>query len=106
MHWSSMKACSNSSVRWSAGTPAAGAAAGYNRSMHRTFVVALALFAAAATVLPEPQKPTTPPPAQQKPPEGILTPPQQTPVIRRSVDLVTTDLIVRDDQGQFVSSLT
>jgi len=69
-------------------------------------VVALALFAAAATVLAEPQKPTTPPPAQ-KPQEGVLTPPQQqTPVIRRSVDLVTTDLIVRDDQGQFVSSLT
>jgi VWFA-related protein len=73
--------------------------------MHRTFVVALALFAAAATVLAEPQKPTTPPPAQ-KPQEGVLTPPQQQPpVIRRSVDLVTTDLIVRDDQGQFVSSL-
>jgi len=73
--------------------------------MHRTFVVALALFAAAATVLAEPQKPTTAP-AAQKPQEGVLTPPQQqTPVIRRSVDLVTTDLIVRDDQGQFVSSL-
>jgi VWFA-related protein len=69
-------------------------------------VVALALFAAAATVLAEPQKPTTPPPGQ-KPQEGVLTPPQQqTPVIRRSVDLVTTDLIVRDDQGQFISSLT
>ena len=73
--------------------------------MHRTFVVALALFAAAATVLAEPQKPGTPPPAQ-KPQEGVLTPPQQTPVIRRSVDLVTTDLVVRDDQGQFVSSLS
>jgi VWFA-related protein len=74
--------------------------------MHRTFVVALALFAAAATVLAEPQKPTTPPPAQ-KPQEGVLTPPQQQPpVIRRSVDLVTTDIVVRDDQGQFVSSLS
>jgi VWFA-related protein len=73
--------------------------------MHRTFVVALALFAAAATVLAEPQKPGTPPP-EQKPQEGVLTPPQQTPVIRRSVDLVTTDLVVRDDQGQFVSSLS
>jgi VWFA-related protein len=73
--------------------------------MHRTFVVALALFAAAATVLAEPQTQTPTTPAQ-KPQEGILTPTQQTPVIRRSVDLVTTDLIVRDDSGQFVSSLT
>src|ERR1700751_4183590 len=104
MHWSSMKASSNSCVRSLAGIRAGATAAGYNRTMHRTFVVALALFAAAATVLAEPQKPTTPPPGQ-KPQEGVLTPPQQTPVIRRSVDLVTTDLIVRDDQGQFVSSL-
>jgi VWFA-related protein len=79
--------------------------------MHRTFVVAVAFFAAAATVLAEPQKPTeppkpTPPASEQKPQEGVLTPRQQPPVIRRSVDLVTTDLIVRDDQGQFVSSLT
>ena len=73
--------------------------------MHRTLVVALALFAAAATVLAAPQKPTTPPPAE-KPQEGVLTPkPPQTPVIRRTVDLVTTDIIVRDDQGQFVSTL-
>jgi VWFA-related protein len=72
--------------------------------MHRTLVVALALSAAAATVLAEPQNPTAPP-SGQKPQEGVLTPPQPTPVIRRSVDLVTTDIIVRDDQGQFVSTL-
>src|SRR5262249_57532156 len=63
-----------------------------------------ARIVAGATVLAEPQKPTTPPPAQQ-PQEGVLAPRQQPPVIRRSVDLVTTDVNVRDDQGQFVASL-
>ncbi len=75
--------------------------------MQRTVVVAVALFVAGATLLATPQ--TAQKPQTQKPPEGILTPPQtQRPqeVIRRSVDLVTTDLVVRDDQGQFISSLT
>jgi VWFA-related protein len=41
-----------------------------------------------------------------KKPEGILTPSQQPrEIIRRSVDLVTTDVIVRDNQGQFVANL-
>src|SRR4051794_13427840 len=70
--------------------------------MHRTFSVAVALFAAGiALTAQEPapkQAPTTP---------GVLTPTQaqSREVIRRSVDLVTSDVIVRDDQGQFVSSL-
>ncbi len=71
--------------------------------MQRTFTVAGALFVAGATLLATPQQPP------QKPQEGLLTPPQaQRPqeVIRRSVNLVTTDLVVRDDQGQFISSLT
>lgn len=75
--------------------------------MQRTLVVAVALFVAGVTVLAQPQKPTTPTPSQ-KPQEGVLAPPQQpsqTPVFRRTVDLVTTDIIVRDDQGQFVSTL-
>jgi len=67
--------------------------------MQRTFPLAVALFAAGATLA-----------AQQQPPasQGVLTPPtqpQSREVIRRSVDLVTSDVIVRDDQGQFVSSL-
>jgi len=66
--------------------------------MHRTFPVAVALFAAGLTVA-----------AQEPPqtPQGVLTPNQAQPreVIRRSVDLVTSDVIVRDDQGQFIASL-
>src|SRR5215472_10705957 len=94
---------------WWADRRAGGAAGGYNRGMQRTLVAAVALFAAGVTVLAEPQKPTTPPaaPDAQKPQEGVLAPPsqQQTPVFRQRVDLVTTDLIVRDDQGQFVATL-
>ena len=87
--------------------------------MHRTFVVAAALLVAGITVLAAPQTPTpakpTPTPTQ-KPQEGVLTPPQtpqpaaQQPtareVIRRSVDLVTSDITVRDGQGQFISTLS
>jgi VWFA-related protein len=71
--------------------------------MHRTFSVAGALFAAGITVAA--QQPASP---QGVPQQGVLTPNQaQTrEVIRRSVDLVTSDVIVRDDQGQFVSSLS
>jgi len=67
--------------------------------MRRTFPLAAALCAAGVTLA-----------AQQDPPkqQGVLTPqpPQGREVIRRSVDLVTSDVIVRDDQGQFVSSLS
>jgi len=67
--------------------------------MHRTFTVAAALFAAGATL--GAQDPA-------KPQQGVLTPnqPPQREVIRRSVDLVTSDVIVRDDQGQFVANLS
>jgi VWFA-related protein len=62
----------------------------------RRYLVALALLGAGAGVsAQDPQKP-----------EGILAPvPQSRDVIRRSVDLVTTDVIVRDDKGQFVANL-
>jgi len=67
----------------------------------RKYVVALALFGAGAGLAAQaPQDP--------KKPEGVLTatPPQQSrDVIRRSVDLVTSDVIVRDDKGQFVANL-
>src|SRR5262249_51985681 len=65
--------------------------------MQRTFSVAAALFSAGITLsAQDPAKP------------GVLTPtqPQTREVIRRSVDLVTSDVIVRDDQGQFVSNLS
>jgi VWFA-related protein len=66
--------------------------------MHRTLPVAAALVAVGIAVAAQE------PPAK---PQGVLTPtqPQTREVIRRSVDLVTSDVIVRDDQGQFVSSL-
>jgi VWFA-related protein len=64
--------------------------------MQRTFPVAVALFTAGITLsAQDPAKP------------GVLapTPQQSRETIRRSVDLVTSDVIVRDDQGQFVSNL-
>src|SRR5262245_39231066 len=69
----------------------------YNIGMQRTFPAAVALLTAGITLS-----------AQDPQPQGVLTPPpQQTrEVIRRSVDLVTSDVIVRDDQGLFVSSLS
>jgi VWFA-related protein len=74
--------------------------------MQRTFPVAVALLIAGATLGAQGQKPDQKPPAQ-KPPEGVLTPQQQPQreVIRRSVDLVTTSVVVRDEQGQFLSNL-
>ena len=43
---------------------------------------------------------------RDKKPEGVLVAPQAPrEIIRRSVDLVTNTVIVRDDKGQFVASL-
>lgn len=58
----------------------------------------------------QPAKPTAPPPqnpttSSQKPNEGILYGQQNPEVIRRSVNLVTTDVIVRDPKGVFVPDL-
>ena len=66
----------------------------------RKSLVALALVAAGAGL--SAQSPQDP-----KKPEGILTPVPQSrdEVIRSRVDLVTTDVIVRDQNGQFVANL-
>jgi len=71
--------------------------------MQRTIALAAAVFAAGIVV--SAQAPAQDPP---KPRPGVLTPtpPQTRDVIRRSVDLVTSDVSVRDDQGQFVSNLS
>ena len=73
--------------------------------MQRTFPLAAALLVAGVTLGAQaPARPAQDP----KKPEGILTPgaPQaDRQVIRRSVDLVTTDVIVRDGDGQFVADL-
>ena len=62
----------------------------------RKYLVALALLGAGAGLAAQdPQKP-----------EGILAPAQQSrDVIRRSVDLVQSDVRVRDAKGQFVADL-
>jgi VWFA-related protein len=49
-----------------------------------------------------PAKPATPPAAQQPQQQP---PRDQTPVFRSRVELVTTDVIVRDNNGQFVADL-
>src|SRR5262245_58731505 len=84
----------------------------------RKYFVALALCAAGVGLTAAPQQPPAQPPAQPpqgqpqapqgqqpKKPEGVLTPQQPREVIRRTVDLITQDVIVRDNQGQFVADL-
>jgi VWFA-related protein len=93
-----MKLCLKVCVRLS-GATRAGAAAAYNHQMtHRKFGAAIALLLAGTGLSAQ----------DPKKPEGILAPQTQTPreVIRRSVDLVTSDVIVRDEQGQFVANLS
>jgi VWFA-related protein len=63
----------------------------------RKYFVALALLVGGAAA-PFAQQ------AQDKKPEGVLTP-QSQEVIRRSVDLVTTEVVVRDGKGQFIADL-
>ena len=65
----------------------------------RKHLVALALLGAGVGLAAQaPQDP--------KKPEGVLTPsPAPQMRISRSVDLVTSDVIVRDDKGQFVANL-
>ena len=66
----------------------------------RKFLVATALLAGGAGVIGQVQNPP------DKKPEGVLIAPQAPrEIIRRSVDLVTNTVIVRDDKGQFVANL-
>jgi VWFA-related protein len=65
-----------------------------------------AIGALALSGLPGAQAPAQAPPA--KPPQSAQPPVQQPPprqVIRRQIDVVTTDVIVRDNRGQFVADL-
>jgi VWFA-related protein len=80
----------------------------------RMLSIALAVFAAGVVTpgaqKPAPAPPTAQPPATQNPATPAPAQPaaQQPPreVIRRSVDLITTDVIVRNDDGQFVADLS
>ena len=71
----------------------------------RKSIVAGALCAAAAAVLSAQEKPPVQNPPDKKP-EGVLMAPQAPrEIIRRSVDLVTNTVVVRDEKGVFVPSL-
>jgi VWFA-related protein len=66
----------------------------------RKFLFAVALLSGSAGVTGQTQNPP------DKKPEGVLMAPQAPrEIIRRSVDLVTNTVIVRDDKGQFVANL-
>ena len=67
-------------------------------STWRKLSLAVGLLAFGAVALPSAQAPA---PAQQPP----RAPQSSSQVIRRSVDLVTSDVIVRDDKGAFVPDL-
>ena len=70
---------------------------------------AAALLLAAGVALqaqapaPKPQQPPTQPPATK--PAGQEPVPSPGGVIRRSFDIITTDVIVRDNNGQFIADL-
>src|SRR5688572_12319988 len=68
----------------------------------RTWPVAVAIALAAAGGGMQAQNPPTPPPPQQPPQPAIARTDQ---VIRTGVELITTDVIVRDSRGQFISDL-
>src|SRR5215207_10090430 len=72
--------------------------------------LALVLTESLASVLAQaPAQPTPPAAQQQAPPAGQQQqPPPGTPpreVIRRALDIITTDVMVRDNSGQFVADL-
>ena len=69
------------------------------RTLFERSALAVALVAVTATLAA--QAPAGQPPAGQAPAEDI-----QQPTFRRFIDLVTTDVIVRDGSGQFVADLT
>ena len=68
---------------------------------------AAALLALGGPLQAQNAPPTPPPPAAQQPSpdKPVIAPPTQGGVIRRSVDLVSTDVIVRDNKGQFIADL-
>ena len=69
-------------------------------------VWASALAVAFLGVAPGAQAPQTPAPQQPQPQAPAAQPPARSDqVIRTRVDLVTTDVIVRDNNGQFVADL-
>ena len=72
-------------------------------SQIRAAAAALVLAAAATAIQAEQSAPPQPP----QPPPGVQTParPDQPNVIRTGIDIVTTDVIPRDNNGQFLADL-
>ena len=72
----------------------------------RAFSIVRALWAAAlvAVVGPMLHAQSSPPAPQVAAPQTAVRP-DQPQVIRRSFDLFQTDVIVRDDSGQFIADL-
>jgi len=67
-----------------------------------TTVVVLAAGLSAQTPA---QRPATPQPQPPAPPTGAPSTPQEKPTFRVQVDLVTNDIVVRDEKGNFVPDL-
>src|SRR5688500_8588097 len=68
--------------------------------------VALALFVTVGVTGQQTAPPPAPAPQTQKPAEpAAQRPAVDQPTFRVAVDLVTTDVIVRDGKGQFVADL-
>ncbi len=79
----------------------------YNRIMHARSLPRQLWMAAVAAVLALGAAPQAQAPQQQQQPPtppGVIVP-QQREVIRRNIDLVSTDVIVRDNSGQFIADL-
>ena len=68
------------------------------------FTLALAAVGLAAQAPPPASQTPAPPPAPAAP-AAAATPGQETPTFTARVDLVTTDVIARDNQGLFVADL-
>lgn len=68
---------------------------------------AAAILAASGSLYAQNAPPTTPPPAAAKPPATEQPParPSQGGIIRRTFDIISTDVIARDSKGQFIADL-
>jgi len=70
-------------------------ATGPKRALKVSLAAAMIAAGGALSAQTPPVKPPAPPPPQQ----------QQQTVIRRAFDIITTDVIVRDNKGQFIADL-